>query len=398
MLQWLSDNRYFVPAAPWTRPNPTSTRAATSWRSSCAAVESSGDVSPIVLHYTSDLPMIPITLTQVGAVDNMGILVWVVGEARAIPRNYYQVVLDDLPVWFSNFRSYNAQLIDAVHEAPGKHGFITQYAGTSKLVWDKLDYPGRFGDLDTLRTLTSPLDYLHYLESNGFSFDGTLLTILARYLPEPQPLVDAGVPLLQFYLGFDQYGAYVPGPDADGGVAMPFDPAALTDEIATRIVTPARDANALLLRHLYLTRMYTALSPKDMTIDPVFSSNRELGDVPLLHSATITTPCVGQPWLATDAGFETQYLNGLPPSVGLPAALRVELVRDAGQPELVQDNTETIRAALGPVDHGRATSASDSPSGCGCTVGHVRVRSNVVMLLLLCAAALGVRSLRRRRS
>ncbi|MCU1277528.1 MAG: hypothetical protein JWM53_1074, partial [bacterium] len=352
--------------------------------------------------YTSDLPMIPITLTQVGAVENMGILVWVLGEARAIPRNYYHVVADDLPIWFSQFNSYNLNLIDAVHDAPGKHGFITQYAGSSGLVRNQLGYPGRFGDLNLLRTLTSPADYVRYLRNNGYSFGGTLLAILSRYLPEPQALVDMHVSPLQFYTYFDNYVSFLPGTDADGGTTMPFDPAACTDEIAMRIVTPSRDAQALFVRHPYLTRLYTALSPKDMTIDPVFSSNPDLPDVPLLHSATLTTPCKGDPWLATDLGFEAQYVNGFAPNLNLPASLRVELLRDAGAPETVQDNTEAIRASLGIVDHGQATAPANPPSdppssGCGCTVGRMRVHSNVAMLLALCAVALGVRSLRRRR-
>jgi hypothetical protein len=181
---------------------------------------------------------------------------------------------------------------------------------------------------------------------------------------------------------------------------VPFDPNPITDEIAARVVTPSRDANALLQRHPYLTRLYTALSPKDMTIDPVFSSNRDIGNVALTHAATITTPCSGQPWLATDLGFETQYVNGIAPGISLPGALRVELIRDAGPPELVQDNHDLIASKLGPVDHGHATSSGnsdDSSSGCGCSVGKRRVHTNVAVLLLLCGAALGVRSLRRRR-
>ncbi|HEX8953169.1 MAG TPA: DUF2330 domain-containing protein, partial [Polyangia bacterium] len=359
-----------------------------------------GDIAPIVLRYTSDLPMIPITLTQVGAVDNMGILVWVAGEARAIPRNYYHVVLDDLPVWFSNFASYNQNLIDAVHEAPGKHGFITQYAGGSQLVVNQLDYPGRFGDPATLRTQATPSDFLRYLRLNSYPFDGTMLSILERYLPEPPALVAAGVSPGVYYQNYDNFTQYQPGTDADGGAAMPFDPAPITDDIVAGIVTPMKSANALLGRHPYLTRLYTALSPKDMTIDPVFSSNRDLPDVPLAHSATLTSPCIGEPWLGTDLGFEAQYVSGLAPNPKIPRALRVELVRDAGPPELVQDNTDTIRAALGPVDHGRAYSPQNgsSSSGCGCTVGARRVRPNLAILLALSAAALGVRSLRRRRS
>ena len=137
--------------------------------------------------------MIPITLTQVGAVENMGVLVWVAGEARAIPRNYYHVVLDDLPVWFSNFTTYNLELINAVHEAPGKHGFITQYAGSSSLVvgsarlrrgasaiWRRCARRRRRRTICT--TCCSTIT----------RFDGTLLSILAPYIPEPPKLVDHG--------------------------------------------------------------------------------------------------------------------------------------------------------------------------------------------------------------
>ena len=147
MLQWLSDNRYFVPAGTSDAAKPYIHPGAYFLALKLRGGETTGDIAPIVLKYASDLPMIPITLTQVGAVENMGVLVWVAGEARAIPRNYYHVVLDDLPVWFSNFTTYNLEMINAVHEAPGKHGFITQYAGSSSLVVGQLDYPGRFGDL-----------------------------------------------------------------------------------------------------------------------------------------------------------------------------------------------------------------------------------------------------------
>ena len=408
MLQWLSDNRYFVPAGTDAAVQPYIHPGAYFLALKLRGGQTTGDIAPIVLHYTSDLPMIPITLTQVGAVDNMGVLVWVAGEARAIPRNYYHVVLDDLPVWFSNFSTYNQNLIDAVHEAPGKHGFITQYAGSSQLVHNQLDYPGRFGDPTVLRARTNPIEYVQYLRSNNYPFDGTMLSILGRYLPEPPALVAQGLPPSLFYANFDYYWTTYGNQDgdADGGAAMPFDPGPITDEIVARIVTPMRDVNALLGRHPYLTRLYTALSPKDMTIDPVFSSNRDLGPVGLLHSATVTTPCIGQPWLHTDAeGWEVQYAGGFAPNRNIPRALRVELLRDAGAPELVQDNDATIRAALGPVDHGQATSSSsgsssssDSSNGCGCSVGKKRMRPNLAILLFLCGAAIGVRSLRRRRS
>jgi hypothetical protein len=394
MLQWLADNRYFVPAGTMDAVKPYIHPGGYFLALKLRGGQSAGDIVPVVLRYTSDLPMIPITLTQVGAVENMGVLVWIAGEARAIPRNYYHVVLDDLPVWFSNFANYNLQLIDAVHEAPGKHGFVTLYAGSSRVMSQQLDYPGRFGDADTLRLQSTPSAYLQYLRQHGFAFDGTLLSILSRYIPEPQALVDRGVSLGQFYAAYDAY-AGESGGDPDGGAGPAFAAGALTDEIVERVVTPTQDAQALLDRHVYLTRLYTALSPKDMTLDPVFSFNRDLPDVPLLHTATLTTPCTGEPWLATGDGFEAQYISGFPPSTRLPASLRVEKLLDAGPPQTVQDNTDAIVAALGPVDHG-STQPKDHHDGGGCAVGAKRLHTNVALLLLAAFALLVVRRRRAR--
>jgi hypothetical protein len=392
MLQWLSDNHYFVPANTSDAVKPYIHQGGYFLALKLRSGESAGDITPIVLSYQSDLPMIPITLTQVGAVENMGVLVWVLGEARAIPRNYYDVVLDDLPVWFSNVTNYNLQLIDAVHEAPGKHGFITQYAGTSDSLHGRLAGGGRFGSAVALRAQTTPSAYLDYLKGNGFAFDGTLLAILLRYIPEPPALVAAGVTPGQFYQQYDYYaGQTMPGQDPDGGTVM-FNPGPLTDEIEQRIVTPDTEADALIGRHHYLTRLYTALSPIDMTIDPVFSFNPDLPMVPLEHAATQTTPCAGRPWLATTDGYEAQ----LPyPTVQLPAALKVQLLRDAGQPMVVQDNTAAIREALGPVSHGDAYTPSGQSHACGIG-GAWRGRSNVAWLFVLAAATLLLRRVRRR--
>src|SRR5439155_6153084 len=110
LTKWLDDNHYFVPSTAGDALKPYTHPGAFFLALKLRGGAATGDIAPVVLRYQSDLPMIPITLTSIGAVPNMGILVWVLGEARAIPRNYYNVVLDDLPVWFSNFSTYNQEL------------------------------------------------------------------------------------------------------------------------------------------------------------------------------------------------------------------------------------------------------------------------------------------------
>jgi MYXO-CTERM domain-containing protein len=87
----------------------------------------------------------------------------------------------------------------------------------------------------------------------------------------------------------------------------------------------------------------------------------------------------------------------------LPAALRVELVRDAGTPELVQDNSKVITTALGPVSHGSmgngygSGGSSGQDGGCGCSVGGMQAAGTPALLLGLCAVALLLRQRRRQR-
>jgi len=52
---------------------------------------STGSIQPLVMKYQSEQPMIPIRLTGVAAMPDMGVLTWVVANARAVPDNYLHV-------------------------------------------------------------------------------------------------------------------------------------------------------------------------------------------------------------------------------------------------------------------------------------------------------------------
>ncbi len=370
MLTWLADNRYYVPDATGQAVQPYIHTGAFFLALKLKSGENAGSVAPIVLRYASDLPMIPITLTQVGAIPDMGVLVWLLGNARAIPRNYYHVELNEMPIW-ENLLDYPKQAIRAIHDAPQRHAFLTEYAGASSVMDTQLDYAGRFGDLDLLRTITKPAYYLQYLRNNGFAFDATLFGILARYLPMPQELVAQGVTATAFYQNYDYYiGQAGPQADPDAGTALAFDAMKLTDDLNTRIVQPSRAASKLFDRYPYLTRMYTALSPEDMNLDPVFSENPDLPSVNNVHTATLRVPCKSAAWLRTETGREEQWLSSLPPNKVWPATVQVQRLREAGAPEVVTDNGALITQTLGTVDHGSAgnepeSTVAEDHGGCG---------------------------------
>jgi hypothetical protein len=341
--------------------------------------------------------MIPITLTSVGAIPNMGVLVWELGEARAIPRNYYHVALDEMPVWLG--QTYQSLITSAVTSAPGKHAFVTEYAGASTVMSQQLYYPGRFGDLDALRLLKDPGDYINYLSSHNYTFDSTLYGILQRYLPVPAQAIADGVSVVQYYKEYDYYSQKYAA-STDGGTLLSFDPGPITDEIDMRIVTPSKATQDLFDRHGYLTRLYTTISPEDMNLDPVFSENPDLPTVSSTHTATLTLPCQGDSWLQTDQGLEIQYNGTVPPTwIGLASVLRLERLRESGAAEVVTDNTTMIKSQLGPVVENRSTNAGSSSSGgsssgCACDVS-ARTRNQLGTAMMVLFAGLWIRRRRR---
>jgi hypothetical protein len=348
MFKWLTDNRYFVPAgseaasAPYIRPG------AFFLALKLKSGGTSGDVQPVVVKYASDLPMIPLVLTSVAANPNMGVQVWMLGAGRAIPRNYYHTVINDAVIdWTTGGRNYNDVIIRAVGEAEGKHSFVTEYAGSSSLMKNQLDRPGRFGSIDELAAQPTLTSFTNYLTSHGYTFTSQLNAILQKYQGN-------------------------------------FQPAEMAREIDERVVKPTRAASALFDLHPYLTRLYTTLSPEDMNKDPVFSYNRGLPEVPSLHEATRiyhcgifgTTSLAETPWtIRTADGWQVQSSRDVPSDI--PASRRIEILNEEGEPQVVTDNSGHISGALG-----------------GCSFGG-SVRGN--LFAGLAALALVLLALRRRR-
>ena len=342
LTTWLADNRYFVPTGTGDALKPYLRPGAYFLALKLRAGESVGDLVPVVLRYPSDMPMIPITLTSVGAVPHMGILVYLLGEGRGIPTNYHHSVINDLPLWQGT--TTLASLIDkAVAEAPQHHTFFTQFHGSARLMDRTVDYPGRFGSASVLAAINDPSAYLQNLKQLGFLFTPTVVSILNHYLPIPNSIRVSGA---VYYANYDNYDLYRIQDPSDGGTPpVAFDPVGLTNELEERVVVPSQAAQLLLNGRPDLTRLYTTLSPEDMTVDPVFGWNKTLPDVTNLVAATATQPCSGSTWVRSPSGFD-MYIRS---TATLPASLRVEVLGLEGPPTMVTDNSTLIRDALTPI-------------------------------------------------
>ena len=387
MLQWLSDNHYFVPVGTDDSVGPYVHSGAFFLALKLKSGNSAGDLQPVVVHYASDLPMIPIVLTSTGAKPNMGVQVWMLGQGRAIPRNYYHTVINDaLLDWVNGSANYNDVIIKAVGEAPGKHSFVTEFAGKSDLMKKLLNAPGRFGSTTDLAAQPDPISFVQYLIDHQFAFTGQLVSLLGAYIPVPDALVQAGVTPQSFYSNISYYlGAYrTQNPDQFTGYTINFDPQMMAMDINTRVVQPTLAAGALFDQFPYLTRLYTTISPEDMNKDPVFSYNPSLPDWSNVHQGTLTYHCgvfgAGgnqantAATLRTASGWVISYPYGVAtdePPTSLPGSERIEILNEEGPPEVVTNNDPIINHSLG------------TSSGCGMIVGGRAERAGGAVGLLL---------------
>ena len=236
MLQWLADERFFVPAGTDDAVDPYIREGgfflALKLRKDQAV--DVGDLQPVVLTYESELPMIPIVLTGVAADPDMPVLVAVLGEHRAIPRNYFHTRINDAALdWLGSASNYIEVLTNAVDEANEHQSFVTEYAGTSSIMHDVIDYEGRFGNLDILRQTDDAVQYLLFLRDNGFaaldpngfsfSYSNVIIGVLQDELPVPAALLAQDITPSDYYFNIDYYlGDYRARNPSNSTISIPF--------------------------------------------------------------------------------------------------------------------------------------------------------------------------------
>lgn len=383
MFSWLQMNGYVVPAgtdaavAPYIRPGGYFLALR------LRAGYSTGDLQPVVLRYQSDLPTVPLNLTSASATPNMGVLIWVLGNARAIPRNYYHTVIDDAQLdWLNSVKNYADVVAKAVREVDGHHGFVTEFAGPSADLKGTLGTSSRFAFLDdpALSSLKDPVLFVQQVVDTsvffgprasaplrGFLLTSQLTAILSSYIPEPAQLTAEGVSLSDYYTRLDFYlnqdRKINPSKYTDiAGALAAFDPAKLVKDLKDRIAAPTLQAQMLFADPSLskLTRLYTVLSPDDMNLDPAFSFNPELPDVAKDHAATLQSACPKDGFpnavLTTTSGWKIEIPpSSTYPTLSVPYAQRIEQLMDTGSPVIKTDNTDNIQksiSAAGPGAHG----------------------------------------------
>jgi hypothetical protein len=337
----------------------------------------SNEIHPLVFKYVGTEPCIPLELTAVAAVEDMGVRAFFLGTDRVVSTNFAQITLNPARFdWAQRVRNYNDVVSLAVNEGPaGGHAFVTEYAGASSVVqrgnlsnagWDESAFVG----IDP-RNLVDALSNQGLLNCFGGSgqpgqctpFHPLIIPLLHEFLPPPAGLTDGA-----FY-------SCVKCNEAQANLAA-FDPQAFKTALVDRVFTPGRHATAMLQRWPYLTRLFTTISPYEMTADPLFEARSDLPEVALPASATQRITTTGQSGFALPDGRNVATASGAWPAFtsAMPWAEKIEQYPAGGKPVMVlADKTSAIDAELGTWNKAHAWPAPppdcSAPGAGGATSG-----------------------------
>jgi len=256
--------------------------------------QSTGSIQPVILRYQSEKPMIPIRLTAVAAQDDMGVLVWIAGPSRAVPDNYPHVTPNYTRLnWYGGTRnayaSYQTLITEAMNDTADGQGFATDMAGaiSGSFLSQITNADGLQEQLTVLDNTTTDAGFIAGIANLGSS--AAFQAELQRALPLPQGQ--------SAFIYFDSERLA----QVYNAATLASARAALHDSFQGIEIDPLNASTALLPNGSYLTRLYTTLSADEMTLDPTFDYNTQMGDQSAERRATLRAACGdnGTEWTLT---------------------------------------------------------------------------------------------------
>ncbi len=343
LMTWLEDNGYY--------PDPNAAPVFDEYLAEGALFAAArltqgaevGEIHPIVVEYEGTEACVPIRLTRIAAKDDMDIRTFFLGDTRVGPRNYKHVELNSVKLDWTNLGANYKEVVAMAVDEAGGHAFVTEYAGPSEIV-DGSNLFSESWDAISLAA-AQPTTVVDILQAQGLmdctngvecTFGHPLMAgILAAVLPVPE-----GIDPYDFYTCVECYEGLV---DLEAWSSGEF--VAMVD---SRIIDPGKNALALLQQYGYLTRMYTTLSPHEMTEDPFFMPNPDMKAL-VDHTSdvgTLDNTCSGNQEMSTPTGHlvRLETFNQWPDIAPeeMPWVERIEQFTDAGAPIVEVDNRAKI--------------------------------------------------------
>ncbi len=344
LAQWLEDNNYNLSDRGQELIEPYVDEGMNFVAVKLQKNQGTGDIQPLILKYQSEKPMIPIRLTAVAATRDMGVIAWILGPSRAVPDNFLAVEVNyTLLNWYFGssgaFASYQGLVTNAMDEAGGQ-GFATDYAGRDRSFIDQLPVAD---DLEAELVRLSALATEPFYNELSFNFQFSsikVLEILRRQLPLPEGI--------QEFVYSD--GALLREVFSAEEIATAKD--AIVAELRRTVVEPLERTLDVFDGDLYMTRLFTTLSPEEMTLDPTFVFNPDLPDQSLERKATLDLACnlgttewsltlgagTGREGETVIRGFGDSPIFTGPPTLDQPFIATSARLRSTGSPEFVDVN------------------------------------------------------------
>ena len=383
-VEWLNQNDYDVPSGAPGLLGPYLDEGMYLLALKLQKGADAGSIRPIVLTYDAELPMIPIKLTAVAANEDMGVMTWLLGEARAVPKNYNALELNEARInWFNASSTYNQVVIEAADDAGGQ-GFVTELAADTTTLRDRVWSEAEESSWQWLRTRAEASQNVYdELASQFMSFDGFWESV-------------EGHITLPVGTTFEQHRMC---PFCTSGlITMDTE---LPGLIEANVIEPMRLVQRLINQHAHVTRLYTTMSAAEMTVDPLFTFNSDLKPLSNIHTAERIIEC-SPAYYQEDAPWRIELpqggqIRGGPTQIGTwptdfdgqPANRRILRQSESGEGQVLEDNSADIESSLG--DYNATVPRPPKLDNDGCSVG--RGAGTAGWLL----AALGFIALLRRR-
>jgi hypothetical protein len=239
-----------------------------------------GSIRPIILKYASNVPVIPMTLTAVAAQNDMGVLVWTLGNGRGVPKNYKHVIPNYTHLnWFNGTRnayiSYQGLITRAMNEAGGQ-GFATDFAGYM---------PELINQLPTSETWKRQLK-----DSEGLSDASFIQQWWQRGSAAAQDAIRTALPTSSSFV-YSQPTSLV---ELFTQKQLKDARALVVKTVQEQEIDSIDNSRNILDDGLYLTRLYTTLSADEMGVNPEFTYNTAMENQPLVRRALLTAACKNQ--------------------------------------------------------------------------------------------------------
>jgi len=266
LVEWLQDNDYDVPDQldPYLEPYVADGMNFVALK--LAAGASSGELAPLSLTYDGTTPVIPMQLTAIAATPDLPLTVYVLGDQRAVPDNYLHVTLHPLAIDYWSGGSNIDDVIRRGANEAGGHGFATELAVPAHDV--SANFMGvSVYQAEKMRTHRDPYDWVTRLPVYDIEGTQEVLEVLRVHVPAPSHVDETS---------FYNFPSYY---QSEYSQITDFDADAATDDLLEFEVQPRIEAQALLDDAGWVTRMRSSLSPEEMTLDPMFVLNPDVGQV-----------------------------------------------------------------------------------------------------------------------